>query len=108
VVGMVVNDVVDFVRQKAELLCEFVKVNESNALNVSKDFLLLVLEVVKSNDVLSEEGLINAKDGEVLQDFKSEGQLVSGAVNDWSVLDSSLGSVEPTHEDAANHRVHVG
>jgi len=32
---------------------------------------------------------------------------VSGTVNDWSVFDSSFGSVKPTHENAANNGVHV-
>lgn len=108
VVGVVVDDVVDFVFNALKLLGKLVEVNEPNALDSGKDFILLALEVILEDDVVSEEWFVNAEGRQVTEDLEPESQFVSGAVDNWSIENSSLGSVEPGHKDGANDRVHVG
>jgi hypothetical protein len=43
----------------------------------------------------------------VLKNFESEGELMSGAVNNWSVFVAGLLEVIPTHQHASNNRVHI-
>ena len=43
----------------------------------------------------------------MFNDLKPEGQLVPGAINCWSELDTGLIEVEPGHEHGADYRVHV-
>jgi len=53
VVGMMINDVVDFVLNAGKLLGKLVEVDEPNAFDSGKDFFLLALEVILEDDVLS-------------------------------------------------------
>ena len=107
VVGVMVDDVVDFVFNTLKLLGKLVEVNESNALDSGEDLVFLSLEVILEDNVLSEEWLVNTEGRQVTEDLEPESQFVSGAVHNWSIENSSLGSVEPRHEDGANDRVHV-
>ena len=53
VVGVVIDDVMDFVFNALKLLGKLVEVNEPNALDSSKDFILLALKVIFEDDVIS-------------------------------------------------------
>lgn len=53
VVGVMVDDVVDFVLNAGKLLGKLVEVDEPNAFDSGKDFILLTLEVILEDDVLS-------------------------------------------------------
>ena len=61
VVGVVVNDIVDFVGNARKLFGKLVEVNESNAFDSSKDLSLLTLEVILEDNVISQEWLVNAE-----------------------------------------------
>lgn len=61
VVGVMVDDVVDFVLNAGELLGKLVEVDEPNAFDSGKDFFLLTLEVILEDNVLSQEWLVNAE-----------------------------------------------
>lgn len=60
-VSVVIDDVVNFVWKTVKLLSKFVEVNESNTFNLSENFILLVLEVILEDNVVSQERLINSK-----------------------------------------------
>ena len=53
VVGVMVDDVVDFVFNTLKLLGKLVEVNESNALDSGEDLVFLSLEVILEDNVLS-------------------------------------------------------
>jgi hypothetical protein len=108
VVSVVVNDVMDFVFKASKLFGKLVEVDETDALDSGKVLSLMTLEVILEDDVLSQEMLVNTEGTQVTQDFKSEGELMSSAVNNWSVLNTCLGSVEPGHKDGSDYRIHIG
>ena len=59
---MVVDDIVNFVRQTDKFFCKFVKVDKSNTFDLGKDLFFSVLKVIKSNNILLEEGLSDSKE----------------------------------------------
>ena len=69
---MVVDDIVDLVGKEVKLLGKFVEIDKSNAFDLCENFLLLVLEVIESYYIFSQEDFVNTKDRQVLQNFKSE------------------------------------
>ena len=52
-VSVVIDDIVNFVLKTIKLLGKFVEINETNAFNLREDLILLVLEVVLKDNVLS-------------------------------------------------------
>lgn len=60
-VSVVIDDIVNFVLKTIKLLGKFVEINETNAFNLSEDLILLVLEIVLEDNVLSQERLINSE-----------------------------------------------
>jgi len=71
-VSMVVNYVVNLIRQESKLLGKLVEVDEPDAFNLSKHNFFLSLEVIKSNHIFSKEPFIYPKVRQVLQYFKPE------------------------------------